>query len=121
METKSAFACGPAWRFSELAVQHGLRCERLAVEELSSALGAPLFPVRSAGVLDLGGCQIRVWPDASNKPDAHDSEVILEVKCPYTPAMRRNLANRLHFHGRQCLLQLLAFPNARCLIFAALD
>lgn len=102
------------------ACQHGIDYEPVVIKRLSKAFGVQLFEV--SDVLDLRltpNITVRVIPDGSNKPNVLESEIILEVKCPYSRKMRSRIADRMELHARQCCFELLASPNAKYLIFAA--
>ena len=63
----------------------------------------------------LGNCDVRVEPDAASAADPEKSNVILEVKCPHSDAMRgvEQLEGRMYLHAKQCLLGFLVFPRVR--------
>ena len=81
--------------------------------------------------LDLGGgrrasvqlddFEVRVVPDGASDVVPQKSKVILEIKCPHSKNMRNQAGTRMQLHARQCLLELLAYPEAACLLFAVLN
>lgn len=101
----------------EDAVKHGVRCEGHALKKLSEAIGVALHPPRVANVR-LGNVELRVKPDAADQADTRQATMLVEIKCPYTEAARGAIRRRVYLHGRQILLELLAFPKAASLIFA---
>ena len=116
------FASGPTAVFCEDAVRHGVKYERYALTQLSAALGVSLYPQGSATSVRLArDFEVRVKPDATNLGCPLEPRVIFEVKCPYTEAARNSIRDRMRQHGRQCFLELLAFPRAACLVFAVFD
>ena len=117
MRTGRLYASGPATVFMEEAVRHGVRCEGRALQNLSESLGVVLHPARMANVR-LGNVELRVKPDAADQAETDRATMLVEVKCPYTDAARGAIRQRVYLHGRQILLELLAFPRAANLIFA---
>ncbi len=91
------------------------------MECVSRALGARFYPATSVASLHLGDFEIRVKPDGGNDIVPQQSKVILEIKCPYSKNMRNQIGTRMQLHARQCLLELLAYPEAACLVFAVLN
>ena len=67
------------------------------------------------------GFEVRVKPDGTSHRVPQSSKVILEIKCPHSKNMRNQIGARMQLHARQCLLELLAFPEAACLLFAVLN
>ena len=102
------------------ALAHGIKYEGDALDRLSSALGAHIFPATTESVR-LAGRVVRARPDGCNRrANPLDSTVIFEVKCPWSKGMRNQVGSRLELHAKQCLLELAAYPSATCLVFAAL-
>ena len=114
------YASGPITVFSADAARHGAQCEGHALKQLSGAFGVPLYLARVANVW-LGDAEVRVKPDAASVMDPREVNIIFEIKCPYSVAARKCIRDRIHLHARQCLLELLAFPLASCLVFAVFD
>lgn len=111
------FASGKTLVFCEDAVRHGAKYETLGLTELAQAFGAPLYPPPGAASVWLDNVEVRVKPDATDAT----GRVLVEIKCPFTRAARKAIAERIHFHARQLFLELIAFPLATCLVFVAFD
>lgn len=102
---------------SERAVRHGIECEPLVIENLSRAFGVQLFPATETKDIFLTPeIILRARPDAVG---GKDNDVIVEIKCPWSKGRRGQIGQRMELHARQVCMELLAFPTAKCLIFAA--
>ena len=116
------FASGAAATHSQEAARHGTRHEDLARERVGLACGVHFHPVREVTSVRLDyDFEVRVKPDGTSHRVPQSSKVILEIKCPHSKNMRNQIGARMQLHARQCLLELLAFPEAACLLFAVLN
>ena len=116
-----SFASGSTAVRSRHAVRHGLRHEAPARRKISRACGVVFYPVEEVSSVRLGDVEIRVKPDGASDAVPHRSKAILEIKCPFSKNMRNQIGARMSLHARQCLLELLAFPEAAFLIFAVMN
>ena len=116
-----SFASGSAPVRSRDAVRHGVRQEASARRKISRACGIWFHPVEEVASLHLADVEIRVKPDGATDIVPQRSAAILEIKCPFSKNMRHQIGSRMSLHARQCLLELIAFPEAAFLIFAVLD
>ena len=115
------FASGNARVHSKEAIRHGVRQEAPARERISHACGVHFYPVEYVTRVNLGEYQVRVKPDGADNTDPRNVEALLEIKCPHSKNMRNEIGSRMRLHARQCLLELVAFPQAAFLIFAVLN
>ena len=115
------FASGAAATHSREAARHGMRHEDLARERVGLACGVHFHPVREVTGVRLDDFEVRVKPDGTSHRVPQSSKVILEIKCPHSKNMRNQIGAIMQLHARQCLLELLAFPEAACLLFAVLN
>ena len=116
------FASGAAATHSQEAARHGTRHEDLARERVGLACGVHFHPVQEVtGVRLDDDFEVRVKPDGTSHRVPQSSKVILEIKRPHSKNMRNQIGARMQLHARQCLLELLAFPEAACLLFAVLN
>ena len=116
-----SFASGSAPVRSRDAVRHGVRQEARARHKISRACGILFHPVREVASVHLGDVEVRVKPDGATDIVPQRSNAILEIKCPFSKNMRNQIGSRMSLHARQCLLELIAFPEAAFLIFAVLN
>ena len=115
------FASGAAPVRCADAVSHGIMHEDAARERVGLACGANFYPVRAVARVSLDGYEVRVKPDGASDKVAANSQVLLEIKCPHARHMRSQIETRMLLDARQCLLELFAFPNAKCLVYAVLN
>ena len=116
-----SFASGSAPVRSPDAVCHGVRQEASARRKISRACGILFHPVREVASVHLGDVEVRVKPDGATDIVPQRSAAILEIKCPFSKNMRHQIGSRMSLHARQCLLELIAFPEAAFLVFAVLN
>ena len=116
-----SFASGSAPVRSRDAVRHGVRQEASARHRISRACGIWFHPVEEVASLHLGDVEVRVKPDGATDIVPQRSNAILEIKCPFSKNMRNQIGSRMSLHARQCLCELIAFPEAAFLIFAVLN
>lgn len=116
-----SFASGSAPVRSRDAVRHGVLHEASARHKISRACGIWFHPVEEVASLHLGDVEVRVKPDGATDIVPQRSTAILEIKCPFSKNMRNQIGSRMSLHARQCLCELIAFPEAAFLIFAVLN
>ena len=75
-------------------------------------LGVHFHAVREVTSVDLDDFEVRVKPDGTSHRIPQSGKAILEIKCLHSKNMRNQIGARMQLHARQCLLELLRFPEA---------